>query len=89
MRLFHSPTRLKFNQIVDNFLQDLKQDEQENSGGNKTMVKNQVQEKAAMIDLKIQNFLLKCFETIGITLSSVGVLGLSGFYIIVITICMY
>ena len=61
LRLFHSPTRLKFNQIVDNFLQDLKQDEQENSGGNKNNGKNQVQEKAAMIDLKNSKLFIEMF----------------------------
>ena len=79
-RLFHSPTRLKFNQIVDNFLQDLKQDEQENSGGNKNNGKKSGSGKDSNDRFeKFKTFLLKCFETIGITLSSVGVLGLSGF----------
>lgn len=80
LRLFHSPTRLKFNQIVDNFLQDLKQDEQENSGGDKNNGKKSGSGKGANDRFeKFKTFLLKCFETIGITLSSVGVLGLSGF----------
>lgn len=79
-RLFHSPIRLKFNQIVDNFLQDLKQDEQENSGGNKNNGKKSGSGKGSNDRFeKFKTFLLKCFETIGITLSSVGVLGLSGF----------
>lgn len=80
LRLFHSPTRLKFNQIVDNFLQDLKQDEQENSGGDKNSGKKSGSGKDSNDRFeKFKTFLLKCFETIGITLSSVGVLGLSGF----------
>lgn len=61
LRLFHSPTRLKFNQIVDNFLQDLKQDEQENSGGDKNNGKSQDQERELMIDLKNSNFFIEMF----------------------------
>ena len=80
----HHHQRRNFNQIVENFIQELKDEEEVGSSkGNKKQNKNnssndQNEGEPSKFD-RFKTFLMKCLETIGITLSSVGVLGLTGF----------
>ena len=68
----------KFNQIVENFVQELQEEESGNNKNKKKKSDNQDDEEPSKFD-RFKSFLMKCLETIGITLSSVGVLGLTGF----------
>ncbi|RCK59050.1 hypothetical protein Cantr_07097 [Candida viswanathii] len=68
----------KFNQIVENFVQELKDDEEAGNGKQKKQSGKPEDEEQSKFD-RFKSFLMKCLETIGITLSSVGVLGLTGF----------
>ncbi|CCG23851.1 hypothetical protein CORT_0E02640 [Candida orthopsilosis Co 90-125] len=74
-RQLHTSRPVRFNQIVEQFVDELKDD---NDKDNKGKENNSNNEKESVFD-RFKSFLTKCLETIGITISSVGVLGLAGF----------
>lgn len=65
----------RFNQIVEQFVDELKDDNDKDNRGKENSSNN---EKESVFE-RFKSFLTKCLETIGITISSVGVLGLAGF----------
>ncbi|KAG7665148.1 uncharacterized protein J8A68_001204 [[Candida] subhashii] len=71
-RYLHCTATRRFNPIVENFVQDLKDEEPEDKK------KRNQDEKESNYE-KFKSFLMKCLETIGITVSSVGILGFAGF----------
>lgn len=73
-RFVHATPPRKFNPLVENFLEDLKDEESTKDGKGK---KGQDKEESGFE--KFKSFLMKCLETIGITVSSVGILGFAGY----------
>ncbi|CAI5759503.1 unnamed protein product [Candida verbasci] len=76
LRQFSTSKVIQFNPIVDQFVQELKeyndnQDEKQKGRNNHDGDKSRYE--------KVKSFFIKCLETIGITVSSVGILSLAGF----------
>ncbi|CAK9441050.1 uncharacterized protein LODBEIA_P49190 [Lodderomyces beijingensis] len=82
VRYFHGSKSRQLNPLVENFLQELKDDgddsKEDNHGRNNHKKDSQNDDEKSRFD-KFKSFLMKCLETVGITISSVGVLGLAGF----------
>ncbi|KAG5418771.1 hypothetical protein I9W82_003489 [Candida metapsilosis] len=75
-RQIHPSPAVRFNQIVEQLVDEIKDDnDNDNKGKNNRHDNN---DKESAFD-RFKSFITKCLETIGITISSVGVLGLAGF----------
>lgn len=75
-RQFRTTHPVKIHQILEQFVDELK-DDNENDNKRKQS-NNSNNDKESAFD-RFKSFITKCLETIGITISSVGVLGLAGF----------
>ncbi|KAI5955310.1 hypothetical protein KGF54_001871 [Candida jiufengensis] len=79
LRHFNSNSKLHIHQIIENIVEEIKEDDNNDEENNKKDQKNSKKDEKSSKFERFKSFLMKCVETMGITISSIGILALAGY----------
>ncbi|KAI5965557.1 uncharacterized protein KGF55_000919 [Candida pseudojiufengensis] len=79
IKQFHSSSKLQFHPIIENIVEEIKEEEDGNNNDEKVKQGTKEEKDKNSKYERFKSFLMKCIETMGITISSIGILALAGY----------